>query len=172
MQRNFQMLADYNSWANKVVYSACSELNDAEFRTDKGAFFGSALGTLNHLLCADRIWLRRITGKGDAPTRLDTILFEDFEGLREARIVEYQRMIALVATLTDEALAANFTYTPITIPEPVTHPVGPTLAHVFNHQTHHRGQVHMILTALGKPSITLDMISFLRDEGKNWMLPV
>lgn len=172
MQRHFQMLADYNLWANTVVYAACADLTDTEYRADKGAFFGSAHGTLNHLLCADRIWLKRMTGRGDAPARLDVVLHDDFESLRKARIAEDQRIIDLVATLTDAALAAEFTYTPITVPEPVTHPLGPTLAHVFNHQTHHRGQVHMILTALGKPSITLDMISFLRADGKTWLSPV
>jgi uncharacterized damage-inducible protein DinB len=57
----------------------------------------------------------------------------------------------------------------VTVPTEVTEPVAPVLAHLFNHQTHHRGQVHAILTSLGKPSVVLDMIAFLRGHGKQWM---
>src|SRR5690606_24633564 len=84
MHRHFQMLADYNRWANICIYDACFQLSDEQLRTDKGAFFGSVHRTLNHILVADRIWLKRITGRGDAPDRLDTVLFEDFDGLRMA----------------------------------------------------------------------------------------
>lgn len=169
MRRHFQMFADYNRWANISVYDACAELSDAEYRADQGAFFGSAHRTLNHLLCADRIWLKRVTGSGEAPTALDTILHEDFQALREARIAEDQRIINWIDTLDDDQIAASFTYSPISNPEPITQPIGPVLAHVFNHQTHHRGQLHTILTSLGKPSLTLDLISFLRSEGKRWL---
>ena len=75
MQRHFQMLADYNSWANLRVYDACTALSDEEYRADRGAFFGSAHRTLNHLLVADQIWLRRITGTGTAPMELNVVLY-------------------------------------------------------------------------------------------------
>lgn len=169
MRRHFQMFADYNRWANALVYEACAELTDEEYRADQGAFFGSAHRTLNHLLCADRIWLKRMTGSGEAPAALDTVLFENFEALRAARVAEDQRLIDFVETLDDERIAGSFTYTPITIPEPITQPLGPVLTHVFNHQTHHRGQVHMILTSLGRPSVVLDLIYFLRGDGKRWL---
>ena len=169
MHRHFQMLADYNRWANRSVYEACAGLTEEEYRANKGAFFGSACRTLNHLLVADRIWLRRMTGEGPAPTALDTILFEDFSELRTARVAEDERMIAFIDSLTDEKLAGTFSYTSLTNPAPFTQPLGPVLSHVFNHQTHHRGQVHMILTALGRPSLVLDLVYFLRGEGKRWM---
>ncbi|MFN7104166.1 MAG: DinB family protein [Pseudorhizobium sp.] len=169
MRRHFQMLADYNRWANVIVYDACAELSDADYRADQGAFFGSAHRTLNHLLCADRIWLKRMTGSGEAPTALDTVLFDDLEALAAARAAEDQRLIDFVETLDDEQTASSFTYTPITIPEPITQPLGPVLAHVFNHQTHHRGQIHMILTSLGRPSLSLDLVYFLRGDGKRWL---
>jgi uncharacterized damage-inducible protein DinB len=169
MRRHFQMFADYNRWANIIVYDACNELSDAEYRADRGAFFGSAHRTLNHLLCADRIWLKRVTGSGEAPTALDTILHEDFQALREARIAEDRRIIDWIDTLDDDKLANSFTYSPISNPEPITQPLGPVLTHVFNHQTHHRGQVHMILTSLGRPSLSLDFIYYLRGDGKRWL---
>lgn len=71
--------------------------------------------------------------------------------------------------LDEKALAADFTYVPVTQPIEITQPLSPALAHLFNHQSHHRGQCHMTLTALGKPSLSLDLIYFLRSEGREWM---
>lgn len=169
MQRHFQMLSDYNRWANGRIYDACSALSDADYRADRGAYFGSAHRTLNHILVADRIWLRRITGIGNAPMELDVVLFEDFAELRAAREAEDNRFITLTKSLSVEDLERAVTYTPVSNPVPVTDPLAGMLAHVFNHQTHHRGQIHTILTSLGQPSIVLDMIAFLRKEGKQWM---
>lgn len=169
MLRHFQMLSDYNRWANERIYAACADLTEDEYRADRGAFFGSAHRTLNHILAADRIWLRRITGQGAAPTALNAILFEDLASLSQARAAEDQRIIEVVGSLTEAALQQVITYTPVSTPVPVTEPLSPVLAHIFNHQTHHRGQVHTILTSLGKASVVLDMIAFLRAEGKQWM---
>ena len=169
MHRHFQMFADYNQWANARIYEACSALTDEEYRADKGAFFGSAHRTLNHLLATDRIWVKRMTGHGEAPSTLDAVLFEDFDALRQARLKEDQRLIEFVDTLDDEQISRSFTYTPISNPVAITQPLGPVLSHVFNHQTHHRGQMHAILTALGKPSLVLDLVYFLRAGGRKWM---
>ncbi len=169
MLRHFQMLADYNRWANERIYDACAALPDDDYRADRGAFFGSAHRTLNHLLVADRIWLRRITGTGTAPMELNVVLYEDLAELRKARAAEDERFIRLTASLAPDAFERSVSYTPVTVPTPVTEPLGGMLAHVFNHQTHHRGQVHAILTSLGQPSVVLDMIAFLRKDGKQWM---
>jgi uncharacterized damage-inducible protein DinB len=169
MQRHFQMLADYNRWANQRIYGACAALSDEDYRADRGAFFGSAHRTLNHLLVADRIWLRRITGIGTAPMELNVILHEDLADFRDAREVEDQRFITLTGALAPDAFARMIHYTPVTVPTPMTEPLGGMLAHVFNHQTHHRGQIHAILTSLGQPSVVLDMIAFLRTDGKQWL---
>ena len=77
MKSHFAMLAGYNRWANGRIYTAVRALSDADYRAERGAFFGSLHGTLNHLLVADRIWMRRFTGTGPVQTRLDEILFED-----------------------------------------------------------------------------------------------
>jgi len=168
MKDHFEMFAAYNQWANGVIYGAARELSDDELNRNQGAFFGSMIGTLNHLLCADRIWMKRFTGEGDAPRALDTILHPRFDDLEAARCTEDERIIAWIAGLPQDKLAGNFSYTPITRPEPVTQKLGSALSHFFNHQAHHRGQCHMILTSLGKPSLTLDLVWFQRvsDNGR------
>jgi uncharacterized damage-inducible protein DinB len=169
MKDHFEMFAAYNRWANEAVYAAAATLTPEEFGSDRGAYFGSMKGTLNHLLCADRIWMRRFTGAGDAPTALNVILFEELAALEAARKVEDQRIVDWVAGVPDEALGQNFSYTPITNPQLVTQKLGSAMSHFFNHQTHHRGQCHMILTSLGKPSLTLDLVYFQRFAGKQWL---
>ena len=73
MKAHFDMLALYNRWANNRLYEAAAQLPDEDYRADRGAFFRSVHGTLNHVLVGDRIWMRRFTGEGEAPTRLDAI---------------------------------------------------------------------------------------------------
>lgn len=169
MLDHYRMLAAYNTWANRALYEEVGKLDDAAYRQNLGAFFGSLHRTLNHLLTADRIWLKRFTGEGEAPTSLDTVLHEDFAGLWAARQAEDARLCAFIDSLSEERIRADFTYSPLTNPTVVTHPLGPALAHVFNHHSHHRGQCHGMLTALGGPSITLDLIYFARTEGTKFL---
>ena len=169
MLDHFRTSAAYNAWANRLLYDAVGALDDDAYRRDLGAFFGSLHGTLNHILAADRIWMRRFTGTGDAPGRLDAILHADFAALRAAREAEDRRISGWIDGLDAQALEADFTYTPVTNPVSITHPLRPALAHVFNHQTHHRGQCHAMLTALGGPSLGLDLLYFLRADGARWL---
>lgn len=81
MKQHFRMFAAYNQWANGRIYDAAADLDEEEFDRNVGVFFGSMMGTLNHLLAADRIWMKRFTGEGDAPARLDTILHRAVPGL-------------------------------------------------------------------------------------------
>ncbi len=169
MRQHFRMFAAYNHWANARLYEAAAALSREEFRRDAGAFFGSMMGTLNHVLVADRIWLRRFTGEGDAPKTLDTILFEELGPLTDARHAEDARITAFIDTLDKEKLAGRFTYITATDVRTVSQRLAPALAHFFNHQTHHRGQAHTILTSLGKPSLALDLIYFQRiEEGREF----
>lgn len=164
MRRHFQMFSIYNRWANALVYQAAEALPMEEQNRDTGAFFGSLTGTLNHMLVADRIWMKRFTGDGAAPARLDAILHADLPSLRIAREAEDQRIVEWVGSLSDKALAGRFSYVTVTDMRTVSQRLAPALAHFFNHQTHHRGQAHTILTALGGPSLTLDLIYFQRTE--------
>ena len=158
----FPMLAAYNRWANRRLYDAAGLLTDENYRADCGAFFRSLHGTLNHILVADRIWMQRFTGEGDAPDRLDAILFEELGPLRDARRAEDERILRYVEGLGEADLASTFTYRRVTSPEVFTQPRAPALLHVFNHQTHHRGQAHAILTRLAGEAPALDLMLFQR----------
>lgn len=164
MRQHFMMFAAYNQWANGRIYAAAADLDEEEFNRDVGAFFGSLMGTLNHLLAADRIWMKRFTGEGDAPTALDAVLHRALPNLRAAREAEDRRIIDWLAGLSDRALSGRFTYMTVSDMRTVSQRLAPALAHVFNHQTHHRGQAHMILTVLGRPSVQLDLAHFQRTE--------
>ena len=167
MKQHFSMFAAYNAWANARIYEAVAELSVDEFNRNTGAFFKSLSGTLNHLLVTDRIWMKRFTGEGDAPGSLDATLHADFAKLRVAREAEDKRILKWIGGQTDKSLAGRFTYMTVTDMRTVSQRLAPALAHLFNHQTHHRGQAHMGLTALGKPSISLDLIYFQRmEEGR------
>jgi uncharacterized damage-inducible protein DinB len=169
MKSHFSMFAAYNAWANAQLYNAAARLADEDYRLDRGAFFKSAHGTLNHILVADRIWMKRFTGEGDAPSRLDTILYDDFELLHVAREVEDQRIVQWIDDLLPEAFSGRFTYTTVTDMRTVSQRIAPALAHFFNHQTHHRGQVHTLLTGLGEDAPALDLIYFQRSaEGRKF----
>jgi uncharacterized damage-inducible protein DinB len=165
MKPHFALLAGYNAWANERIYDAVAQVPDEEYRADRGAFFKSLHGTLNHLLVTDRIWLKRFTGAGDAPNRLDAILCETFAELWDARQKEDRRIIAYVESLSEEALAQRFSYQTITNPANIEQPLAPALLHFFNHQTHHRGQAHCLLTGLGREAPSLDLLLFQRSSG-------
>ncbi len=171
MKTYFQMFARYNQWANRAVYAAAATLADAQYRQHRGAFFGSVHGTLNHLLTTDRIWFQRITGNaatGPVPDRLDAILFEDFADLRAARDVEDARIIAHLDELSDAAYHGSIRYRRVSTPDEFDQALVEALAHVFNHQTHHRGQAHALLTAHGQDGPVLDLLVYQRlsDKGQ------
>ena len=134
----FPDLAAYNAWANRRLYEAAAALTDEQRRADTGIFFRSLHGTVNHLLATDRILMKRFTGEGEAPERLDAILHEDFAELRAARVSEDDRIQGWIGALDDAALAGTFSYRRVTTPERFTQPLAPALLHLFNHQTHHR----------------------------------
>src|SRR5271155_5333263 len=102
MNLHFQQFAAYNRWANARLYAAGLAMPDN--RRPTGVFFGSLHGTLNHLLLTDRLWLKRLTGEGDYPNRLDTILYEQRAELTRARIAEDNRLITVVDKYDDAAL--------------------------------------------------------------------
>lgn len=162
------MFAAYNRWANSRLYDAADALTDEEFTRDAGAFFGSMMGTLNHLLVTDRIWMKRFTGQGDAPAHLDAIIQPALPALRMAREAEDRRLVEWVEGLSDKDVAGRFSYL-TTDMRTISQRLAPALGHLFNHQTHHRGQAHMILTVLGQPSVPMDLIHFQRaEEGRTF----
>lgn len=162
MKQYFTMMAAYNRWANGILYDAAATLTAEDYMRDTGAFFRSMMGTLNHILVADRIWMSRFTGKGAAPASLDAILHSTLPALRRARETEDNHIIEWIAGLDDEQLEGRFTYMTVVNPRTISQRLAPALTHLFNHQTHHRGQAHMILSVLGKDPPSLDLIYFHR----------
>lgn len=148
MKSHFLMMAEYNAWANARLYRVAGRLPDAQYRQDVGAFFRSLHGTLNHIMTADLIWMRRLTGSGDHPGKLNAIVFDDLQSLSAARSREDQRIINFVADLPDSLLEEVLEYQTLN-GTPAKQPRREILAHLFNHQTHHRGQAHTVLTLLG-----------------------
>ena len=165
MTARYVMFAAYNRWANRRLYDDAAELSDTDYRADRGASFKSVHGTLNHLLVADRIWMHRFTGEGEAPDRLDAVLHDDLAGLRLAREAEDERIIRFVGALTEADLAGHFRYRTIMQPLTVEQKRAPALDHFFNHQTHHRGQAHCLLTAITGDAPSLDLVMFQRESG-------
>ena len=159
---HYQMFGRYNAWANKRLYDAAAQLSNEQYRADRGAFFKSVHGTLNHLLATDRIWMQRFTGTGTAPDRLDAILFETLDELLAAREAEDRRIVDFVDGLDDTSLAGSIRYRRVSSPEVFEQPLAPALAHWFNHQTHHRGQVHSLLTGLVGRAPELDLLFYQR----------
>jgi uncharacterized damage-inducible protein DinB len=145
---HFKRFAAYNAWANARLYDAATALTDFERKREIKAYFTGLHGTLNHMLAADRIWLQRLTGTGAAPSELNAILHEVFTELRDAREAEDRRLSDYVAGLTTADVEAELAYTN-TRGEDNSLPVKLILAHVFNHQTHHRGQATQMLRQLG-----------------------
>lgn len=139
-------------------------LPEASYRKDVGAFFGSLHGTLNHLLATDRIWMHRFTGLGDPPKTVNAILFKDLQSLELARQGEDRRIVLFVDGLSRDDIGKEVAYS-TTAGIPHRNPLADLLTHLFNHQTHHRGQAHTILTVLGiaEPQ-SLDLLPMLREE--------
>lgn len=159
------MLAAYNAWANERLYDAAARIADKDYRADRGAFFGSLHGTLNHLLLGDRIWMHRFTGEGEEPMQLDAILYDAFAELRAARRAEDARIIAYIGALTEAGLAGALRYRSTRNPTDIEQRLAPVLLHFFNHQTHHRGQAHCLLTGLTGEAPSLDLLVFQRHTG-------
>jgi uncharacterized damage-inducible protein DinB len=158
----FRQLAAYNKWANTRIYEVAQGLPPADYRRPTGVFFGSLHGTLNHLLLTDRIWLKRLTGIGEHPDRLDAMLFDELDDLAEARKAEDARLIAVVDGYDDRALAERVSYR-TTSGTPHEQVRSDILLHLFNHQTHHRGQCHACVSIVtGKAPPTLDLLAFQR----------
>lgn len=158
---NFRMMAGYNRWMNERLYALCAPIPDEERKRDRGAFFKSIHGTLNHLLLADRAWLGRFTGKPVHFERLDLELHANFDELRGARGALDREIESWVETLTEERLWEDVVYRNFKGTE-FRHPLGPAVAHLFNHQTHHRGQLTTLLMQLGHDPGVTDVIAYYR----------
>ena len=164
MKQHFQMFAAYNRWANERLYDAAAQLSSEELERNTGAFFKSMIGTLNHLLATDRIWMKRFTGEGDAPTALDAIVSRDLGSLRASRATEDMRIVQWIESLSAADLSGRFSWTSLADMRTTSQRLAPALDHLFNHQTHHRGQVTTLLSQAGVDVGVTDLLALLPDE--------
>ncbi|WP_108514224.1 DinB family protein [Bradyrhizobium algeriense] len=162
MKPHLEQFASYNRWANARLYEAALAIDEADYQRDVGAFFKSLHGTLNHLLLTDRIWMKRLTGEGQHPNRLNSILHEDRYDLALARADEDDRIASFVYSLDEAAISGTLTYV-TTSGKSFEQSRAAILAHLFNHQTHHRGQAHTILSiCTGREPPSLDLVGMQR----------
>jgi uncharacterized damage-inducible protein DinB len=153
-------MAAYNHWQNEAVLAAAETLDPAVRDADAGLFFGSITATLNHLVWADQIWLHRLAGTTEpvaSSIAESTRLFTDWPALREARQATDRTIIAWADGLTPDCLAGNLTWYSGAVGREVSRPRALLVAHLFNHQTHHRGQIHAALTRAGVATAPTDL---------------
>lgn len=155
---------------NERLYAAAGKLTDDERKKDTGAFFKSIHATLNHLLVADRIWMGRLNGVAlrddwigpDGIRSLDQELHPDFDELFAGRQQMDDAILRFGSELTVERLASNLRY--VRAGAASEHPIWWAIAQMFNHQTHHRGQVTTLLMQSGHDPGVTDLIAMLRSE--------
>lgn len=168
MLDHFRMFARYNRWANQRIYDAAEPISETKRTADRGAFFKSLHGTLNHILVADRVWMDRLEGEPDEFMKsyfLDTVTEPKWNRLRAARDAMDARIASYINALTEDDIHKPMSYSDS---KRVLHTNTPAdvLPHFFNHQTHHRGQAHDLIQQITGEAPSLDMILFSRtDEG-------
>lgn len=148
-----QLFAAYNAWMNDNVYAAAAQLTDAQRKEDRGAFFRSIHSTLNHLLWGDRIWLPRFPGiaqgSGYEAGPIGVDLYDDFAALRVARKAMDGDITAWARDIGGDELRAPLTWYSSVAKREMTRPMWLCVSQMFNHQTHHRGQVTTLLKQFG-----------------------
>jgi uncharacterized damage-inducible protein DinB len=144
-----QLMAQYNEWMNSRLYALCASLPEAELRRERGAFFKSIYGTLNHIAYGDLAFLARFTGNPGVVPDPGADLFDTFSRLRAERAALDNRILVWSESLTPAWLMESLTYTSKIDGRTRTVPKWVLVTHMFNHQTHHRGQVTTLLSQMG-----------------------
>lgn len=162
-----RLMARYNKWQNENLYSAAETLSEDQRQQDRGAFFKSIHGTLCHILWADRVWMARFDGwdRPNVPGAESGSMIADFAELRAARETDDARIIAWTDQLPDGDLSGPLEFFSGALQSNVSMPLWTCLTHFFNHQTHHRGQAHALITAAGGKPHDTDL--FLMREAQN-----
>lgn len=144
-----RLLAQYNQWMNSRLYAVCASVPEGQLHEDRGAFFKSVYLTLNHIAYGDLAFMARFTGTPERVPQMGIDLFGSFQRLRAEREALDRRILAWSETLTEPWLAAEVTYTSQVDGKSRTLPRWVLVAHMFNHQAHHRGQVTTLLSQMG-----------------------
>lgn len=153
-----QSMASYNSWMNGKIYDAAGKLSAEEIARDRGAFFKSILGTLNHLLAADMVWIDRFKSRPLRFTDLRSLRHATLEPLRAERSAVDAEIADWAANVDAIWLAQPFSFISVLTRESYTYPASVLVMHFFNHQTHHRGQITTLLTQAGEDVGVTDLI--------------
>lgn len=161
MLEHLKMMARYNKWANDRISDAICAIDEADYMKPREAFFGSIHGTVNHLLLVDRLWRGRMEGKPYQVSGLNQIVCADRETFIRERDLENDIIIDFLDSHDAPALEVEFSYTTF-VGAGGTDRRRTVFAHMFNHATHHRAQVHALLTQVPADPPSLDLIPYLR----------
>ncbi|MDE2445250.1 MAG: DinB family protein [Alphaproteobacteria bacterium] len=151
------MMARYNLWQNKNLVEVTDSLSDAERQEERGAFFGSIQKTFSHIFWADQIWLSRFIGTaGPTASISDSVnLIQNWEDFRSQRLSFDQSILNWAQNVKPSWFAGDLTWVSGVTQKQMNKPKNALVVQLFNHQTHHRGQIHAMLTAAGaKPGAT------------------
>ena len=157
---HIRMMARYNRWQNEALYAAANTLDGAARDMDCGAFWGSITGTLSHLLWGDTIWMSRFDGgpRPDVAMPDSAAFASNWADLCAKRLEMDDRIEAWAKTVGDVPSDQTFKYLPSGAQVEQTKPLALCITHFFNHQTHHRGQIHAMLTAAGAATSATDLV--------------
>ncbi|NRB04505.1 MAG: DinB family protein [Rhodobacteraceae bacterium] len=162
-----QTMARYNVWENQQLTDAVQGLSQDVLDADRGAFFGSMFATMNHLLWADGMWMSRFDPAHVNPPAVAAsdhkTLTPNLDVWMAERVVMNAAIVDWAGRLTDDALEGDLSWHSGLLNMDVTKPLALCVTHMFNHQTHHRGQLHQMLSELGKETPVSDLI-FLPEE--------
>ena len=159
-------MARYNAWQNRQLTEGLSNMSDADLRKDRGAFFGSIMATLNHILWADTMWMNRFSPSVPAPA--EGTVHTDYMPTFPVWSAERFRLDGAIRMWSDTLRTLDLTgdlrwYSGV-LNQEMTTPVADCIVGVFNHQTHHRGQIHAMMTAAGRTAPVTDLIFMPEDD--------
>jgi uncharacterized damage-inducible protein DinB len=163
---HFSSMARFSAWVNEQLYPCVAELDEASYRAPSGLFFGSIHATLNHILVIDRLWTGRIKGIDRGVRALDQILHDDLPSLRAARKAEDAYLIEFMDGLSEADLQKRVRYKTVASPRLMETRVWDMLTGLYNHQTHHRGQIYALLLQKGLKLPDVDVIYYLAEIGE------
>ena len=154
-----RLMAQYNAEMNRRLYAAAARLGDADRKADRGAFWRSIHGTLTHILWGDTQWMSRFDNwpKPDVPIKQSAAMIDDFATLQARRVKADADIIAWADRVDDAWLAEDLVWFSGAAQKEMRRQKAPLMVHFFNHQTHHRGQAHALLTACGQDTGDTDL---------------
>lgn len=167
---DLETAARYNAWANIRIYNALKELTDEERKRDRSAFFKSIHNTMNHALLSDLIYRERLEKVPTTFTRLDEVLYDDFDALEQRHRSNDAWYVDFCAAMSEEELGAQLTFTPVGMKDEgdFSLPLRLCLTNLFQHQIHHRGHVHHMISHAGAYPPPLDVVKFGRGDADQW----